>query len=184
MRWRLAGRKTSGAWFAFCSASLGYAYAMVNRAADAIPLLEQASSGEEVERPRRMAWLAEAHLVAGGSEEATRLAGQAVELARSQKEQGTTAWTLHLFGEIAVRRDPPDARRRQRHYREAISRAEALGMRPLVAHCHLGLGTLNRRTGDAAKAKEHLTTAATMYRDMDMRFWLEKADAELGGAER
>jgi len=29
------------------------------------------------------------------------------------------------------------------------------------------------------KAQEHLTTAATMYREMDMRFWLEKAEAEL-----
>ena len=57
-------------------------------------------------------------------------------------------------------------------------------MRPLVAHCHLGLGTLYRRTGDAAKAQEHLTTATTMYREMGMTFWLEKADAELGGVER
>ena len=57
-------------------------------------------------------------------------------------------------------------------------------MRPLVAHCHLGLGKLYRRTGDRAKAQEHLTTAATMYREMGMTFWLEKAEAELGGVER
>ena len=57
-------------------------------------------------------------------------------------------------------------------------------MRPLVAHCYLGLGTLYRRTGDDAKAAEHLTTAATMYREMGMTFWLEKADAEVGGVER
>jgi hypothetical protein len=57
-------------------------------------------------------------------------------------------------------------------------------MRPLVAHCHLGLGKLYRRTGDTAKAQEHVTSAATLYRDMDMSFWLEKADAELRGVER
>jgi hypothetical protein len=57
-------------------------------------------------------------------------------------------------------------------------------MRPLVAHCHLGLGKLYRRTGDDAKAQEHLGTATTMYREMDMRFWLEKAEAEMGGVER
>ena len=57
-------------------------------------------------------------------------------------------------------------------------------MRPLVAHCHLGLGKLYRRTSDGAKAREHLATAATMYREMGMSFWLEKADAELGGVER
>jgi len=53
-------------------------------------------------------------------------------------------------------------------------------MRPLVAHCHLGLGRLYRGTGDHAKAQEHLTTAVTLYREMDMGFWLEKAEAELG----
>jgi hypothetical protein len=52
-------------------------------------------------------------------------------------------------------------------------------MRPLVAHCHLGLGQLYRRTGDPAKAKEHLTTATAMYREMDMQFWLDKAEAAL-----
>ena len=57
-------------------------------------------------------------------------------------------------------------------------------MRPLVAHCHLGLGTLYRRIRDQAKAQEHLTTAAAMYREMGMTFWLEKAEAELGSVER
>jgi uncharacterized protein HemY len=52
-------------------------------------------------------------------------------------------------------------------------------MRPLVAHCHLGLGQLYRRTGDHAKAEEHLASAKAMYREMGMRFWLEKAEAVL-----
>jgi hypothetical protein len=52
-------------------------------------------------------------------------------------------------------------------------------MRPLVAHCHLGLGKLYRRTDKQQEAQEHLTTATTMYREMDMRFWLEQADQEL-----
>ena len=70
------------------------------------------------------------------------------------------------------------------HYREALALATELGMRPLVAHCHLGLGKLYRQTGDGAKAQEHLGTAATMYREMDMVFWLDKADTALGGVER
>ena len=52
-------------------------------------------------------------------------------------------------------------------------------MRPLVAHCHLGLGKLSRRTGKRQEAQEHLATATTMYREMDMRFWLEQAGAEI-----
>jgi hypothetical protein len=65
------------------------------------------------------------------------------------------------------------------HYLKALALAEPRGMRPLVAHCHLGLGKPYRRTGKREQAQEHLTTATTMYRDMDMRFWLEKAEAEL-----
>jgi hypothetical protein len=56
-------------------------------------------------------------------------------------------------------------------------------MRPLVAHCHLGLGKLYRRTGDGAKAKEHLTTATTMYREMDMGFHLAQADRVSAGGD-
>ena len=52
-------------------------------------------------------------------------------------------------------------------------------MRPLVAHCHLGLGKLYRRTGKREQAQEHLTIATAMYREMDMRFWLEQAEAEI-----
>ena len=52
-------------------------------------------------------------------------------------------------------------------------------MRPLVAHSHFGLGKLYRRTGKCEEAREHLTTATTMYRDMDMRFWLEQAESQM-----
>ena len=55
---------------------------------------------------------------------------------------------------------------------------EDLGMRPQTARCHFGLGELYRRTGKRREAQKHLTTATTMYRNMDMRFWLEKAEAE------
>jgi uncharacterized protein HemY len=91
---------------------------------------------------------------------------------------------LRLFGEIAAHDDPPDVKSAENHYRQARARSDELGMRPLVAHCHLGLGRLYRQTGDGAKAQEHLTTAITMYREMGMTFWLEKADTELGGVER
>ena len=49
------------------------------------------------------------------------------------------------------------------HYREALALATELGMRPLVAHCHLGLGKLYRRTGDGAKA-----AGAPDHRDDDV----------------
>jgi hypothetical protein len=70
------------------------------------------------------------------------------------------------------------------HYGAAMTLASELGMRPLLAHCHLGFGMLYRRVGDRARPEEHLTTAAAMYREMGMRFWLEKAEAEHSGVGR
>ena len=72
-----------------------------------------------------------------------------------------------------------DAERGETYYRQALALAEPRGMRPLVAHCHLGLGKLCARTGNPQEAQEHLTTATTMYREMDMRFWLEQAEAAI-----
>jgi len=89
-------------------------------------------------------------------------------------------WVLRLLGDIAAHADLPDPEAAEGHYTQALARAEELGMRPLAAHCHLGLGKLFHHTGDRAKAAEHLTIAATMYREMDMGVWLEKAEAELG----
>jgi len=64
------------------------------------------------------------------------------------------------------------------HYRQALSLAEELRLRSLIAHCHLGLGVLYRRAGTRQQAREHLTIATTMYREMEMPFWLEKAKAD------
>ncbi len=60
--------------------------------------------------------------------------------------------------------------------RLSVSSAE---LPPPVAHCHLGLGKLFRRTGKVQKAQEHLTTATTMYGEMGMTYWLEQAEVEL-----
>src|SRR5262249_61718870 len=81
-----------------------------------------------------------------------------------------------LAGDVASTGGAEDA---EGYYRDALVLAEPRGMRPLVAHCHLGLGKLYRRTGQREQAQEHLTTATTMYREMGMTYWLEKAEAEL-----
>ena len=67
-----------------------------------------------------------------------------------------------------------------RYLRQSLELATDLGMRPELAHAHLGLARLLRNAGAHEQAREHLTTAMTMYREMDMPFWLEQAAAELG----
>jgi tetratricopeptide (TPR) repeat protein len=124
-------------------------------------------------------YLGEACLVAGRLEEARALAERVLPFTRERGQRGLEAWALRLLGETASHLDPPDIKTAEGHYRQAFALADELGMRPLVAHCHLGLGKLLRRTGDPATAQEHLATAATMYREMDMAFWREKAEAEV-----
>jgi tetratricopeptide (TPR) repeat protein len=123
--------------------------------------------------------LGEACLLVGRVDDARRLASRALELSQGRREQGDEAWALWLLAEIAARQEAPDAPKSERRYQEAFARAADLGMRPLVGHCHLGLGKLYHRTGKREQACEHLAAATTMYREMDMRFWLEKAEAEM-----
>ena len=89
-----------------------------------------------------------------------------------------TRWALRLLGEIASQRDPPDADSAETHYRQALILATDVGMRPLITHCHLGLGRLYGRIGRQEQAQESLGTATRLYREMDMAFWAEKAEAE------
>jgi tetratricopeptide (TPR) repeat protein len=125
----------------------------------------------------------EAYLLAGQVDEARASADRALRFSRERGERGHEAWALRLLGEIAAHTDPPDVKPAEEHYRQALARGDELGMRPLVAHCHLGLGTLYRRTGDQAKAEEHLTTATTMYREMGMGFYLAQADRVSAGGD-
>jgi tetratricopeptide (TPR) repeat protein len=167
------------------TSALGYAHALSGRIADALTLLDQCASRDLSETrtfsvPRVYLWTGEAYLAAGRLDEATQMARRARDLAQLRRERGHFAEALRLLGDIAVCQDPPAVESAEAHYRQAFAAAEELGMRPLVAHCHLGLGKLFQRTVDRARAAEHLTIAATMYREMAMGFWLEKVEAELG----
>src|SRR5687768_2642021 len=110
------------------------------------------------------------------------LARDALALSRQRQERGSEAYAARLLGEIAARADPPNAEEAQSCYGLALALAEELGMRPLAAHCHLGLGTLYQRVGRDEEARAELATAAEMYRAMEMTFWLAKAEAALAEA--
>jgi class 3 adenylate cyclase/tetratricopeptide (TPR) repeat protein len=172
-----------GILFAATAAHLALAYARSERLADSLRLLDRevvpASIAEYwAGTPRRFILLGEACLLTGRADEAARLTEAALAWARQYHQRGDQALALHLIGEIASRAELAAAEQAGDSYREARALAEELGMRPLVAHCHFGLGKLHKRTGNQQQAQEHLTTATTMYREMDMRFWLEQAEAE------
>jgi tetratricopeptide (TPR) repeat protein len=166
------------------ASSLGYAHALSDQAAEALTHLkagvEHAISMKVMAyHGLWLAYLSEAHMLAGQIDDAQRVAERALELSHDQKEYGTMAWALRMMGEVASHRDPPETEKAGKQYDQAITLATELGMRPLVAHCHRGLGKLYGHRGKRQEAQEHLTTATTMYREMDMRFWLEQTEAEL-----
>jgi hypothetical protein len=74
---------------------------------------------------------------------------------------------------------PPEVAPAEAHYQQALALAEELGMRPLVAHCHHGLGTLYATIGQRDQAHAALSAALALYRTMDMTFWLPQAEAVL-----
>jgi tetratricopeptide (TPR) repeat protein len=168
------------------AAALGVAYTLAERVTDAMPLLTQAV--EQATAMKRIVYeaicrlsLGEAHLLASRLEEARALAERALALAREHQERGHQAYALRLLGEIAARREPPEVERAEERYHQALALAEALGMRPLLAHCHLGLGKLYGKIGRRAEARAALSAAIELYRAMEMTFWLPEAEAALAG---
>ena len=169
---------TAVASSAWVLAQLGETSEALNRFREGEQLVEgQAARGFVRERSWDYHSLGRTCLLLGRLDDARRLGDRAVE--SSPGHQGFAAHARHLLGDIATHPDRFDAEGGEAHYRHALALAEPSGMRPLIAHCHLGLGRLYRRMGKRERVQEHLTTAATMYREMDMRFWLEQAEAEM-----
>jgi tetratricopeptide (TPR) repeat protein len=120
---------------------------------------------------------------AGRGEEAWQHARQALDLARQHKERGNEALALYQLGVVQAHADPPDAAPAAAHYQQALALAEELGMRPLQAHCHRGLGRLYAATGQREQARAALSTAIELYRAMEMTFWLPETEAVLAQAD-
>jgi tetratricopeptide (TPR) repeat protein len=173
---------------ALMAAPLGAAYALGGRLADAVPLLtqtlEQLMALARVDfQARCYLSLGEAHMLAGDLEEAHALTEHALAHTHAYKERGNETYALRLLGEIAAHRNPPDAALAEAHYQQALTLADELGMRPLQAHCHLGLGALYAKREQREQARAEISTAIALYRTMEMTFWLPQAEAALAQVE-
>ena len=126
-----------------------------------------------------MLHLGETYLLADRLEDARACAERALSLSRTAGERSIETRALRLLGEIDAGGPSPDADQSERHFGEALARSEALGVRPNVARCHLGLGALYARTGRRKESEGHLATALAMFREMEMPYWIEKAASAL-----
>ncbi len=162
----------------------GYALALAGRTAEGLTILEE--NVEHLDsihftwlRGRRLTYLGETYLLAGRVADAKAVGERAKEWSRARRERGFEAWALRLLAECQMHTAEVGDATAQDLFQEALGLGAELGMRPLLAHCHAGLALLHHRMGEAQKAQGHLTVATTMYREMGMTYWLEKAKAEL-----
>jgi tetratricopeptide (TPR) repeat protein len=160
-------------WLATIGAGLGYAYALQGRLTEGRALMDEAIS-ENIRTGTRNAvnWarLSEVCRLAGRGEEAWQ---------QSRREE----LALHQLGVVYAHADSPDVVQAEAHYLQALALAEKMGMRPLVAHCHRGLGRLYGQMGRGEQARVALAAAIDLYRAMDMTFWLPQAEAALAQVE-
>jgi tetratricopeptide (TPR) repeat protein len=175
-------------WLPQTVTGLGSASVLQGRLAEGRALLEEAISesirtGGLQGQASRVAWLSEVCRLLGHGDEAWQHARQALDLAQQQKDRGDEALALHQLGVVQAHADPPDVAPAEAHYQQALAVAEELGMRPLVAHCHHGLGTLYAKIGRHEQAHLELSTAIDLYRALDMTFWLPEAEAALAQVE-
>jgi tetratricopeptide (TPR) repeat protein len=167
---------------------LGEAYAHVGRPAEGLTFLEEAcrdaiGTGALSAYVLHLRQLSAVDLLVGRVDEAWQHACQAFDRARQQKACGSEALALFQLGAVHAHSSPPDVQRAEVRYQEALTLAEPLHMRPLQAHCHLGLGTLYLQTGRRAEARAELSIAIELYRAMAMTFWLPQAEAALAAVE-
>jgi hypothetical protein len=169
---------------------LAVGYAFVGRFDEAQRLLENSSDHSvlttEGETPKvplgkalGMVWDVETYLLAGRYSEAEALACQALAVLGKSKHRGSDAWLKYLLAENLARRDSAELIQAECNYRAAMTLARDLGMRPLLAHCYLGLGQIHARAKDARSAQLDLNSAGELYRSMSMPFWLDRLDRAL-----
>jgi tetratricopeptide (TPR) repeat protein len=171
-------------WSRWIAAGLGHTYALTGHIAEGRALLEEAlkddiRTGSLHAHSDHIARLSEICLLAGHHDEAWQHARQALDLALQYRERGYEAHALHQLGAVHAHATPPDAERAETYYQQALALAEALGMRPLQAHCHRGLGMLYVKTDQREQACTELSAAITLYRAMEMAFWLPQAETAL-----
>jgi tetratricopeptide (TPR) repeat protein len=142
--------------------TLGAAYHGTGRRAEGVALMEDAARGLAERIVSLMAWpgrvgaLGGAYLLDGRLADATRIAQDELAAARQRGRRGVEGHVLRLLGDIAAHPDRVEIDTAEAHYRQALALAEALGLRPLMAHCHLGLA---HSTGARARGTRRGSTS-------------------------
>jgi tetratricopeptide (TPR) repeat protein len=168
----------------FSAGSLGQAQSLLGHPDYALPILGEAVMPQKVRfsvvpSAYPLTALAEAYRLKGDTKKAIQNAEEALSIFRQNGERGFGAWALYYMAKIQSDGGPEQIDQTLQSYRQAKEQATELGMRPLLAHCHMGLGEAYVKTGVSEEARSELVAAIELYRSMDMNFWLPKAESAL-----
>ncbi len=175
-------------WIPSTVAFLAASYALNGCIVEAQPHVEHmmthlAAGNQDALLGQILTVLGEALLCMGRVEEADVMARRLLNTATVHAGSGHQAHAFRLLAEVAFHQNPSDIGTAIGHYQDSLALSDELGMRPLQAHCHRGLGTLYRHTGQSEPARAELSTAIDLYRDMAMTFWLPETGAALAEVE-
>ena len=172
---KLCGESKIPFGYAYAAGSLGYAYLLANEPKRALTVLEEGTKPSNLQGAvwivHPLTVLADTYRAAGDISLATETISRSLKLANERDERGFEAWAMLVMA--GIKNAAKQLQEAQQWYQRTLQRASDLAMRPLVAHCHKGLGDCYRGFGNEKKAQLENKMAHEMYRTLKMTYWLQ-----------
>jgi tetratricopeptide (TPR) repeat protein len=161
--------------YPFAAGSLGYAYLLANEPRRALTVLEEGTKPSNLQGAiwivHPITVLADTYRAVGDIALATETASRALKLAKEGEARGLEAWAMHVMAGINVAAERFDEAKQW--YLRALQQASNLSMRPLVAHCHMGLSNCNLSLGNQKETQLENKKAMEIYRSLRMTHWID-----------
>ena len=162
-------------FYSFTAGSLGYAYLLANEPKRALTILEEGARADNLQASifivHPVTVLADAYRFVGETALATETISRALKIAKEREERGFEAWAMLVMA--AIQADAGRLEEAIQWYGRALQQASDLLMRPLIAHCHKGLGDTYLRLGNEKEAQIKNKAALEIYRTLGMTYWLQ-----------
>ena len=165
------------------TALLSLAYASEGWLSDALSLVASCLPTDRkliiFDTPTSVAASGYVYLLAGKVGEAEHVAISTMQLVDQHGYRGNQAKLAQLLGDIYASYSLPKADKAIDYYNQAISLANELQMKPLIAQCNRSLGLLYKGNQNYEKASPYLAHAVQLFSDMEMNQWVVRAEQEL-----
>ena len=147
-------------------------------------IAQQDSSGSIYGYAIFRAWFSFACGLTGRGHEARKLGEEALEFGRNHAQRLFEQMSLTALALAASLEITTDWEAVQRHMAEALEFCQKRGMRPFTGQTHYHYAELLHKKGNLPGAQGHLAQANALFREMEMTWWAEQAEALRGRLER